>query len=113
MACYESRTVISLASREAITLPDVRGATLRVTRGTVWLTQEDDRKDIVLRAGDNWVVEADGKTVVEAQDAVTFCIVGREARALRLPARAVHARGLWSALARALTPPRGHHAPYA
>lgn len=35
MACYESGTVISLANREAITLPDVRGATLRVAKGTL------------------------------------------------------------------------------
>ena len=113
MACYESGTVISLASREAITLPDVRGATLRVTQGTLWLTQERDPKDIVLRKGDNWVVEADGSTVVEAQDAVTFWIVGREARALRLPARTARAAGLWATFATFLTPPPGHQAPYA
>ncbi len=57
MACFESGTVISLWHREAITLPDVRGATLRVTQGTLWLTQEHERHDIVLRPGDNWVVE--------------------------------------------------------
>ncbi len=88
MACFESGTVVSLASREAITLPDISGATLRVTRGTVWLTQENDRKDVVLRPGDNWLVERDGDTVVEAQDAVVFCIVGRQGAALKLPARA-------------------------
>lgn len=45
MACFESGTVITLSPREAITLPDVQGATLRVTRGTLWLTQERDPKD--------------------------------------------------------------------
>jgi hypothetical protein len=113
MACFESGTVVSLASREAITLPDIRGATLRVTRGTVWLTQENDRKDIVLRPGDNWLVERDGNTVVEAQNAVVFCIVGRQADALKLPARTRRATALWSALATLLTPPPRHHAPYA
>ena len=113
MACFESSTVVSLAAREAITLPDVRGATLRVTQGTLWLTQEGDPNDVVLRTGDNFVVEADGDTVVEAQDAVLFCIVGRQTGTVRLPARPARKSALWSALAGLLVPPPRHHAPYA
>jgi hypothetical protein len=77
MACYETSTIIDMTAREAITLQDVRGATLRVTRGTLWLTQEKDRNDVVLRAGDNWVVERDGATVLEAQDDTVVCVIGR------------------------------------
>jgi hypothetical protein len=113
MACFETGTVISLASREAITLPDVKGATLRVTRGIVWLTQENDRKDVVLRPGDNWVIEADGDTVVEAQDNAMLCVVGRRAARLRLPARSRRSAGLWSVLASVLAPSAGHQVPYA
>lgn len=79
MACFETGTLIELSPREAVTLQDVRGATLRITRGTIWLTQEDDRKDVVLRVGDNWVVEKDGATVLEAQDDDTLVyVVGRQ-----------------------------------
>jgi len=99
MACFESRTVISLPAREAITLPHVGGATLRVTQGTLWLTQEDDRNDIVLRAGDNWVVESNGDTVVEAQNDAVFCVVGPQVATLKLPAPAKAHIGLLSALA--------------
>ena len=113
MACFETGTVVSLAPREAVTLPDIRGATLRVTQGVLWLTQERDPNDVVLRAGDNFVVESDGATVVEAQGAALFCIVGRQAEALRMPARAVRKSALWSALAGLLLPPPGHQAPYA
>lgn len=77
MACFETGTVVTLADREAIALPDIRGATLRVAQGTVWLTEERQPHDVVLRPGDNWVVEHDGKTVVEAQNDAVFCIVGR------------------------------------
>jgi hypothetical protein len=77
MACYEAGTIIELDAREAVTLSDVRGSTLRVTRGTLWLTQENDTHDVILRAGDNWVVEKQGATVVEAQDDVVLCVVGR------------------------------------
>lgn len=87
MACFETGTVVSLSPREAITLPRLAGATVRVTRGTVWLTEERDRNDIVLRAGDSWVVESDGATVVEAHNGAVFCVVGRKAVSLGLPVR--------------------------
>ena len=112
MACFESGTVITLSAREAISLPDVRGATLRVRRGTLWLTQERDPQDVVLRSGDNWVIEADGKTVVEAQDEVTLWLVGRKGAALKLPRPQVPSRSLWTALTEWLAMPMPHHAPY-
>ena len=78
MACFESGTVVEMAAREAVTLQNIRGATVRVTRGTVWLTQQDDGKDVILRVGDNWMVERDGATVLESQDgAALVCVVGR------------------------------------
>jgi hypothetical protein len=89
MACYEVGTRVGLTDREAVSLTDVRGATLRVTRGIVWLTQEHDPRDVVLRAGDNWVVERKGRTVIEAQGAATLYVVGRAvapARPRRAPA---------------------------
>lgn len=105
MACFETGTVISLPAREAITLPHVGGATLRVTQGTLWLTQEDDPQDIVLRSGDNWVVESNGDTVVEAQNDAVFCVVGPQAATLRLPVAAKAHVGLLSALAALFGPP--------
>ena len=113
MACFETGTVVSLAPREAVTLPDIRGATLRVTQGTLWLTQERDPNDVVLRTGDNFVVESDGATVVEALGAALFCIVGRHAETLRVRTRATRNSALWSTLAGLLMPPPGHRAPYA
>ena len=77
MACFEHGTIIELPQRETLTLPDMRGTTLRITRGTVWITQEGDLNDIVLRAGDTWVVERNGLTILEAQDNATFCVLGR------------------------------------
>ena len=77
MACFQHGTVVELAARDVVTLPDLRSATLRVTRGTLWITQEGDPQDVVLRTGDNWVVERNGLTVVEAQDDAIFCVVGR------------------------------------
>ena len=107
MACFESGTVISLPAREAITLPHVGGATLRVTQGVLWLTEENDRHDVVLRRGDNWVVESNGDTVVEAQNDAVFCIVGRKGSALKLPVREKARAGVLATLASFFgTPPR-------
>ncbi len=107
MACYETGTVVSLHRHEAITLPDVRGATLQVTRGDVWVTEEHKARDIVLRSGDVWLVESDGRTVVEAQNDAVFCIVGRAGAALRLPAAARTRAGLLGVLAALFNaPPR-------
>ena len=114
MSCFETGTVINLAQRQAITLADARGTTLRVTRGTLWLTQEKDPRDIVLRAGDSWVVERDGATVIESQDDALLCIAVRNGGSpttivgsTRRPRGWFAAAGAWFS-----APPR-HQVPYA
>ena len=118
MACFEHGTIIDLAARETLPLTDVRGTTLRVTRGTLWITQENDTQDIVLRAGDNWVVERNGLTLVEAQNHATFCAIGGDLPA-RLPTRSAErgAAPLWwtragHALASFFATPSRNAAPY-
>jgi len=85
MACYQNGTLIDLKDREAVSLDNVRGATLRLLAGTLWVTQHHDLQDIVLRSGDNWVVERDGRTVLEAQDDSVVCVVGRDIKPLAQP----------------------------
>ena len=71
MACFEHGTIVELKTRRKHhAARHARARSLRVTRGTVWITQEDDPNDVVLRAGDTWVVERDGLTIIEAQDDV-------------------------------------------
>lgn len=53
----------------------------------------------MLRAGDNFVVEFDGDTVVEAQNDAVFCVVGNGAKMLKLPGRARRRNGLLDTLA--------------
>ena len=115
MACFETGTVVNLAAREAITLPNIRGATLRVTRGTLWLTEERARDDIVLRPGDNWLVETSGNTVVEAQGDTTFRIVGHRGATLRAAdsAQRSTSMSILSLLAWWLPAPPSHSSPYA
>ena len=84
MACFDYGAAIDLDTRETVTLNDARGTTLRVAQGTLWITQEGDPQDVVLRTGDTWVVERDGMTVLEAQGAARFCILGQRVASLVL-----------------------------
>ena len=44
MACFDNGTIIDLAPRETVILPDMRGATLRVARGTVGSPRKTTRR---------------------------------------------------------------------
>lgn len=83
MACDGYTKVWDLAPRELVRLDGARGTTLRVTRGRVWLTQERDHADVVLTAGDAFTIERGGRTVVEAQEATTLCVLARHLDAVR------------------------------
>ncbi len=76
MTCNGYDKVLDLGEGDLVELNDARGTTLRVTKGTLWITQERDRRDIVLRAGDVWTVERQGLTIIEAQGTATVCLVG-------------------------------------
>src|SRR4030095_14925064 len=56
-----------------------RGTTMRVTRGLLWITLEDDVRDVVLAAGDTFTVDRDGLTLVEAQAHSTVCVMALHA----------------------------------
>jgi hypothetical protein len=59
--------LLQLSNGDLLELPDACGTTLHVAQGRVWLTQEGDRRDIVLRDGDTWTLELPGLAVAEAQ----------------------------------------------
>lgn len=68
--------LLNLGNGDLLELPDARGTTLRVTRGTLWVTQDRDRRDVVLGAGDTWTVERHGLTVAEAQGDAAVVVIG-------------------------------------
>ena len=75
---------LSLGSGELVNLDDARGATIRVRRGQVWITQDGDLADHVLDAGAAWAVERDGRTIVQAQaPTIVEVIGGATARVVR------------------------------
>jgi hypothetical protein len=75
MVCSGYTKVWELAAGELVKLDGARGTTLRVTRGTVWLTLEHDTRDVVLGAGDVFTIDRGGLTLVEAQSKTTVCVL--------------------------------------
>ena len=77
MICTGYTKVWDLAPGELVKLDGARGTTLRVTRGTLWITLEHDTRDVVLSAGDTFTIDRGGLTLVEAQGSATVCVLAR------------------------------------
>ena len=89
MLCNGYDKVLELADGDLVEVHDGHGTTLRVTKGALWITQEHDRRDIVLRAGDVWTVERKGLTLLQAQGATVLCTAGTAALFARPRSRPV------------------------
>ena len=63
-----TRTTVRLARDGLLGIDDGHGLRLRVAAGTVWLTQQGDGRDVVLREGESFVIDRPGRTVVQALD---------------------------------------------
>lgn len=83
MTCDGYTKVWELTPRETIQLDGARGTTLRVTRGMLWITMENDTRDIVLAAGDTFTIDRGGLTLVEAQSAATVCVLAHHVDEIR------------------------------
>ena len=59
---------LELGCFAALPLAQARGARVRSLRGTLWITQEGDCEDYLVRAGESFTVERDGVTLVSAAD---------------------------------------------
>ena len=63
-----TRTTVHLARNGLLGIDDGRGLRLRVASGAVWLTQQDDGRDVVLLEGESFLIDRPGRTVVQALD---------------------------------------------
>jgi hypothetical protein len=56
-----------LTRREPLVLADAQGTIVAVDRGSVWITQESDPRDIVLLRGMRFEIDRPGRTIVAAE----------------------------------------------
>jgi uncharacterized protein (AIM24 family) len=59
---------ITLQPNRLLRLRDGRDVVVGVDAGTVWLTQDGDMRDIILRAGESFRVDRDGTVLLQALD---------------------------------------------
>jgi len=57
---------LALRPRDTLTLDAARGALVRCLDGLVWITQDGDRADHIVAAGDSFRVDRDGPVIVQA-----------------------------------------------
>jgi hypothetical protein len=77
---------IRLAPRALFDLPDASGAEIRCLSGTVWITVDGDRRDVVLEAGESFSTGQHGRALVYAIGASAIQV--REYRRGSAPAAA-------------------------
>jgi quercetin dioxygenase-like cupin family protein len=60
------RAVIELEPHAVLPLHDASGAKIACLEGVLWITQQDDRNDFVLEAGESLILEKEGEALVQA-----------------------------------------------
>ena len=63
------RMPIGLSPDQSLRVVEVRGATLRVVRGRVWMTQEGSVDDVFLDAGCGHTFQVDGSVLISVESA--------------------------------------------
>jgi hypothetical protein len=83
---------LELRKGQVVSLSDAKGLEIRVTRGTLWITQENDERDRVLKAGDHHFVGSAGLTVLSALNGSAVLVATQRQRPgpRRLVASALH-----------------------
>jgi len=66
MNVHIGRATLVLGECDILSLEDAAGSVISVRAGSVWITQEFDGTDHVVRAGDRFRIHRDGRTVLQA-----------------------------------------------
>jgi DUF2917 family protein len=70
---------LELGHPAVLPLAQARGASVHSLRGTRWVTQEGDREDYFVRAGESFRIEHDGVTLVSAPQGAGTVLITRPA----------------------------------
>ena len=66
MQVHSDTAVLELKPGQIITLDDAPGASVLARCGSLWITEEGERADIVLHAGEKRVIAKRGRTLIQA-----------------------------------------------
>jgi hypothetical protein len=76
-----STSVLELRRGEVMRVKSGPGGTIQAHRGRVWLTEENSARDVVLDAGQSYLLAHPGLAIVEAFTDASISLVMRELRA--------------------------------
>jgi hypothetical protein len=74
-ADFTGLTGIGLKRGSVMRIHNGRGKEVRVERGTAWITQDGDVKDVVVDAGKSFRLERDGLTLITGFGLLTMIAV--------------------------------------
>jgi hypothetical protein len=66
MRICTNTSTLPLAAGQVATLRDAQGTRIECLSGSLWITQQDEGRDIVLASGDQVILDRGGKVVVQA-----------------------------------------------
>ena len=61
-----TQSELSLSRRQTLSLADGAGVRIDARTGSVWVTQDHDQRDIVLRPGESFTLDGPGQAIVQA-----------------------------------------------
>lgn len=67
---------LSLSPRQSLRLADAAGVQVVARSGTLWVTQDHDRRDVILRAGESFTLDGKGHAIVQAFEASCVSLKG-------------------------------------
>jgi len=85
MKLHPMNLAVVLAQGALQSIEDGRGSSVQCLEGALWLTQQGDARDIVLKAGDKAVIERDGTSIVFALRDARFVLSDERATADAMP----------------------------
>jgi hypothetical protein len=81
MTLRPSQTPLHLRAREVLDIRDGQGLAVRCVSGALWITQDGDSDDIVLKAGQCFVLDRPGLALVSAPVNAATVVVETATRA--------------------------------
>ena len=100
MSNAASRYQVALEHQGLFDIADAAGVSLRCDRGNLWITLDNDPRDIVLRAGEVFVTDEHRRALVYALSPAALTLEAKaQPRALRPPRSTLVSFGLRSAAA--------------
>jgi len=74
MKIHMEDTSMELARNQMLTITGGLGMTVTCVRGSIWITQNNDSRDVVLATGEMFVVDRDGVALLSAMAPSTVAL---------------------------------------